>query len=314
MKTRLTLPLAAGLIAAAMFTSRPATVLANHGIGQRATATYTCPMHCEGPKTYDTPGTCPVCGMHRKLQGAPPYSVDITRDGTRLRAGEETLLRITLRDPDGEPVRNLEVVHEKLLHLLMTSADLSWFAHEHPERQPDGTFELRMAFPAPGGYTLFHDFTPERVGMQVAAVELTVPGPGPSPRALVPDADREKTVDGYSVRFATADALTASRPVAITIAISRDGTPVRDLEPYLGAMGHMIVVSEDRANFVHSHPTDAGPAAAARGPELTFQAEFPTRGLYKSWTQFQRAGRVITVPFTFRVQPAPAPTTSPGPS
>ena len=23
-----------------------------------------CPMHCEGDKTYDHPGDCPVCGMH----------------------------------------------------------------------------------------------------------------------------------------------------------------------------------------------------------------------------------------------------------
>ena len=25
---------------------------------------YYCPMHCEGDKTYDKPGNCPVCGMH----------------------------------------------------------------------------------------------------------------------------------------------------------------------------------------------------------------------------------------------------------
>ncbi len=24
---------------------------------------YYCPMHCEGDKTYDKPGTCPVCNM-----------------------------------------------------------------------------------------------------------------------------------------------------------------------------------------------------------------------------------------------------------
>ena len=27
------------------------------------TGTYYCPMHCEGDKTYDKPGDCPVCGM-----------------------------------------------------------------------------------------------------------------------------------------------------------------------------------------------------------------------------------------------------------
>lgn len=26
--------------------------------------TYQCPMKCEGDKTYDKPGDCPVCNMH----------------------------------------------------------------------------------------------------------------------------------------------------------------------------------------------------------------------------------------------------------
>ncbi|NNE77585.1 MAG: ATPase, partial [Pricia sp.] len=29
----------------------------------RGTGTFYCPMHCEGDKTYDSPGDCPVCGM-----------------------------------------------------------------------------------------------------------------------------------------------------------------------------------------------------------------------------------------------------------
>ena len=30
---------------------------------QKGTGTFYCPMHCEGDKTYDEPGNCPVCGM-----------------------------------------------------------------------------------------------------------------------------------------------------------------------------------------------------------------------------------------------------------
>ena len=29
---------------------------------------YYCPMHCEGDKTYNKPGDCPVCGMHLKKE------------------------------------------------------------------------------------------------------------------------------------------------------------------------------------------------------------------------------------------------------
>ena len=29
----------------------------------KGTGVFYCPMHCEGDKTYDKPGSCPVCGM-----------------------------------------------------------------------------------------------------------------------------------------------------------------------------------------------------------------------------------------------------------
>lgn len=38
---------------------------------------YYCPMHCEGEKTYDKPGDCPVCGMHLKKEEAKPVSGNI---------------------------------------------------------------------------------------------------------------------------------------------------------------------------------------------------------------------------------------------
>jgi len=53
------------------------------------------------------------------------------------------------------------------------------FAHEHPQIQPDGSFLLDFTFPRGGGFKFFHDFTPPRVGMQVAPVQLTALGETP---------------------------------------------------------------------------------------------------------------------------------------
>ena len=36
----------------------------NHQATENTGGKYYCPMHCEGDKTYDKPGYCPVCGMH----------------------------------------------------------------------------------------------------------------------------------------------------------------------------------------------------------------------------------------------------------
>jgi Cu2+-exporting ATPase len=35
-------------------------------VSKKETAEYQCPMKCEGDKTYDKPGKCPVCGMNLK--------------------------------------------------------------------------------------------------------------------------------------------------------------------------------------------------------------------------------------------------------
>lgn len=43
-------------------------------VALKASSKYYCPMHCEGDKTYDEPGDCPVCGMHLKKEEAGTFS------------------------------------------------------------------------------------------------------------------------------------------------------------------------------------------------------------------------------------------------
>lgn len=41
----------------------------------KGSGNYYCPMHCEGDKTYDKPGDCPVCGMHLKKDEATTFAL-----------------------------------------------------------------------------------------------------------------------------------------------------------------------------------------------------------------------------------------------
>ncbi len=43
--------------------AQPKLNVANDSVEQ-GEGIYDCPMRCEGDKTYDKPGNCPVCGMH----------------------------------------------------------------------------------------------------------------------------------------------------------------------------------------------------------------------------------------------------------
>ena len=40
----------------------------------KGTGTFYCPMHCEGDKTYDQPGDCPVCGMDLVEEQNVPFT------------------------------------------------------------------------------------------------------------------------------------------------------------------------------------------------------------------------------------------------
>ena len=273
-----------------------------------ATELYACPMKCNGGSTTPAAGLCSVCGMRLHRLSGRSYVVAVEAVGAdgaaapAIEAGKEVTLRFKLAAPDGGAVKELEVVHEKLIHLLMVSADLAWFGHEHPEAAADGTFTLRTTFPHGGTYTLFHDFTSKRDGMQVVPVELAVAGEAPAPVALAPDADGIRVVEGCTVKLVAPAPLRSLFNVSLKVRVEQDGKPVTDLEPFLGALGHLIVISEDRRRFVHSHPLGAPPKAGKpAGPEVTFGALFPAPGRYKAWVQLQRKGRVLTAPFVFDV-------------
>jgi hypothetical protein len=87
----------------------------------------------------------------------------------------------------------------------------------------------------------------------------------------------------------------------------KTGEPVKDLQPYLGAWGHALILSEDASDYIHSHPTEMIPAKVDRakifgGADVSFDAFFPRPGRYRVWSQFQRHGELITVPFNIKVR------------
>ena len=277
-----------------------------------APATYYCPMHCEGTKTYDKPGKCPVCEMNLKKQTSDKFTMDVKPVGGKIVVGKPATMVFTIKDPTGLPVTKVQEVHEKLLHLLIVSKDLAWFAHEHPAIQPDGTFTFAYTFPEAGEFVFYNDFTPPNVGQQVVQVPITVEGTAPAKRALTVDADKPKTIEGYTVTLDTGGPIKTGSATHMAYTIAKDGKPVTDLQPYLGAMGHLVIISGDLKEFVHSHPHEEGAEHSAAtkgavgGPKVDFEAHFKAAGVYKGWAQFQvttaAGGKVITVPMTFNVE------------
>ena len=214
-----------------------------------------------------------------------------------VRPGETAPLSIQLRDDAGAALEKFDVNHEKLMHLIVVSEDLSHFEHRHPEYDGQGTFRDELTFPAGGRYKLFADFLPAGGAQQTVGEWVEVEGKGEE-RPVEPDAELVKTVEGKVVELAI-EGLAPNAETMLTFSFkdAASGRGIDDLEPYLGAVGHVVILSEDAETYLHVHPADEG----ATGPEAMFHTSFPASGTYKLWGQFQHEGRLITVPFVVNV-------------
>jgi hypothetical protein len=254
--------------------------------------TYWCPMHPDVRSADE--GKCPLCGM--ALVPIPPAKIGEYRlDVTQLRepGGATTGLKVAVREPEtNRPATRFTLVHERRLHLFIISTDLQYFAHVHPDPEPDGTFTLRHAVPS-GEYMLIGDFLPEGGTSQMVQKAMIVTGPGGAARSVDDPA-------GLRVRMEVDGDPVAGKEAKLTfiVADANSCVPVSDLEPYLGAPAHMLIVRSDLGDAIHAHPEEQ----VASGPSVSFHPVMPASGQYRLWVQFQRAGRVSTTAFDLHVR------------
>jgi hypothetical protein len=198
-----------------------------------------------------------------------------------LRRGRDERLRFRVVDRDGATVRDFDVEHERRMHLILVRRDLTGFQHLHPEQDASGVWETTARLDHAGSYRLLADFARGGTSSTLGA-DLRVDGRADL-RALPEPAD-VATTGGYEVRLAEAGG-------ELRFAITRDGRPVQ-VEPYLGAGGHLVALRDGDLAFLHVHPT------AARAGSIGFETEFPSAGRYRLFLQFKHEGRVQTVAFT----------------
>lgn len=251
-----------------------------------------------------------------------PFSAELTVEPGEVKANQQVKLSFVIKDSSDKPIPELDIVHEKPMHLLAVSDDLAFFNHIHPHPGTDGKYAVETQFPSGGKYKLYLDYTPKGASQQISRLDVDVAG-APRVRAqLVADTLDTKTFGSLRVTLKPDKPLKSGEAILLNfkVADAQTGKPVTDLQPYLGALAHFVIISEDTTEFLHAHPMEVGQQMEASrqndgdrkprehaeppksgGPEVAAHTSFPKPGIYKVWAQFQRNGQVIIADFVVKV-------------
>lgn len=229
---------------------------------------------------------------HAMTDGAAPRGLAAVNGGlrmvpgvTELRRGRAQRYRFRILDEEDRPVQDFDLEHEQRMHLITVRRDLTGYRHLHPRPLPDGSWEVGLELDEPGTHRVYADFV--RAGVaHTLAVDLSVPGRY-HPRPPAHPSRQATAPGGYDVRLDEGGG-------EFRFGVSRNGRPVHDLEPYLGARGHLVALRESDLAYLHVHPEDD----ATAGREIRFAVRYPSAGRYGLFLQFRHEGRVRTVAFT----------------
>lgn len=195
--------------------------------------------------------------------------------------GNERILRLEVgkkffRHNDKAP---LIPDHGKLMHLfLVREGSRDAFAHIHPIKKEDYTFDVALPPLPEGRYDIFCDLTFEG-GMSSTATnsvvlpaipERSAPAKEPVERDpddswaavaadAVPNAQSAAPVfhlpDGLQIEWKCQKPLRTRQDASLRFVVTdSNGAPVT-LEPYMGMLSHAAVMRSDGAVFAHLHPT-----------------------------------------------------------
>lgn len=196
---------------------------------------------------------------------------------------------------DGSKVVTLDVTHERKIHLIAVSDDLSWFQHLHPEAEADGSYAVSTTFPAGGKYLLYADYKPaggtqttDRINLDIAGAPMRTP---------VVSEKLSGTAAGYTIALQPAGGkIFSGDGTAIDAALSKNGKPIdpATLEDYLGAKAHVVVIDVADKKYLHVHPM-------VDGGKYQLHTKFEKPGIHRWWIQFMADDTLRTIDLTTNV-------------
>jgi hypothetical protein len=254
------------------------------------------------------------------------FSIALRSEPAEIAAGQSAKLIFTIKNDKGETVKDLPKDKEKLIHLLIVSDDLELLYHEHPVPDADGNFVENFTFQSGGAYKFHVTYMPSNAEQIEKDFMVSVSGVPREFVELKPDETFEKTVEGIKVVMKPDAEIVSGKELMFNFSIfdANTGELASGMQKYLGESAHFVVISQDLKDFLHAHPMsmdnvkmekmdnssqmsnstkiDSKLENMPENSMVSAHITFPKPAIYRIWAQFQRNGKVITVPFTVNVK------------
>ncbi|HET9496652.1 MAG TPA: hypothetical protein VFR15_20685 [Chloroflexia bacterium] len=254
-----------------------------------------------------------------------PTGVSLSLEPQAPTPGTPVEITYALNDAQNVPLTagRLRIVHERVMHLIVVSQDLQSFSHVHPEEAAPGRYSVTETLPRAGKYVLFDEFVTAEGVTQIERNVVATEGAesADNPAALAPDLGTTKESAGLqAVLTSPIDKVRRRVPTPFFLEVTKDGKPATDLQPFLGAACHVVVISADTKQFAHTHGDIPGGALsgdmskmdmaampmptppASFGPRLEFTHTFMQPGMYRLWVQLGHGGEVATFAYNVMVE------------
>ncbi|HYX89591.1 MAG TPA: hypothetical protein VE753_09495 [Gaiellaceae bacterium] len=227
-------------------------------------------------------------------------------------------LSFTIRQPSGAPLTSYRrgAGPHTGIHLIVVRDDLGVIIHRHPPVGSGGKAVQTVYFPSPGPYRVLVDAYPAVKGAprNFQLHEDIHVGGAYRPRPLPPFSP-VAAPHGYHVSLRGPKRIHPIEATTLTARVADpSGHPVR-FKPWYGALAHAIFFRAGSLDYFHTHvcgPSTPGCTSifgGARvvgrpaGPgQLHVGVLLPVAGTWRLFLQFRDRGRILTAPFTLRVQ------------
>jgi len=280
---------------------------------------YLCPMHPD--MTGDRNGVCPKCGyffsqIRRAIPGGgtnlmalSPRITATIQTSAPVDSALETRAVLRLAKPDGSPVFGSDLIpsHGSPIHLLLVDASLTDYQHVHPKggNRP-GEYEFNFTPHRSGAYFAWADVRPFPMGLQEYAM-TSMSGVVAGDTRVNQSETNCVVSDGlvWKLSFEEKE-IWARRPAHGQLQVTHlDGSPCRELEPWMESFVHFAGFYEDRQTVLHLHPSGSPvlETTARGGPEIKFVLFAPRAGFVRLFAEGRINKESKTGSFGLRIGP-----------